>query len=186
MLALHRDQLLLRGAGAVATVGFACCVAIAGDLAPLGLLVLTLIGALAILNPHTQVPVALMIYLLGVWVVNVPAGWHLATLPAAWCLLVIHVSAALAAAVPSSAPLPAELWWRYSRRLLVVGAIVTGFWLLTGLHAAAALPGGPYAAVAALALIGGALVAHYLLVTTRGARGGPVSSPRVTPGRGGR
>lgn len=160
-----RQQAVVRAAIVLASLVFAACLVLAGESLPFSLVVLSLLGVLCVLNPHTQMPVALMLYMLIVWAAGVPSVWHPLTLPAALCLLVIHVASALAAGVPAQAALPPGLWRLYRPRLLLVCAATTVVWVLAAGASTAALPGGVVAALTGLGVVTIGVVTHYLRVT---------------------
>jgi hypothetical protein len=165
-----RQQAALRASIVVASLVFALLLVLAGDTSSLALVVLTLLGLLCVVNPHTQLPGALMLYMLLAWGVGVPTVWHPLTLPAALCLLVIHVAAAIAAGVPAQASLPRALSRLYLARLLAVAIATTLVWALAGLVAAGEVPGGIVAALTGLGVVAVGLVTHFVTVTHPGRR----------------
>lgn len=165
-----RQQAALRAAIVAASLVFALLLVLAGETSSLALVVLTLLGLLCVVNPHTQLPGALMLYMLLVWGVGVPTTWHPLTLPAALCLLVIHVAGAIAAGVPAQASLPRALSRLYVTRLLAVAVATTVVWALAGLVAVGEVPGGVVAALTGLGVVAVGLVTHFVTVTHPGRR----------------
>lgn len=162
-----RQQVALRVSIAVAALLLALILFTAGEVSPWALAVLSGLGALVALNPHTEMPGVLMVYTLVTWWVAVDAPWHPLALPMALCLLFIHVASALAAGMPAQAAIPARLWLLYWPRLALVAMATGAFWVLAGMHAMSDLPGGPYAVLSAFVVLGAGLVVHYLFITRR-------------------
>ena len=94
------------------------------------------------------------------WVTAVPVptsttSW-LELLGAAWLLLVVHLSAALAASLPPGAPVPGQSVRRWTRRGAVVAAAIVPLWALAYAANRQAAPGEvglTYAAIAALTVL---------------------------------
>ncbi len=166
-----RQQALLRSSVVVAALVYSVLLVAAGDSTPLALVVLGALGLLCVVNPHTQAPTLLLLYMLVAWGAGVPSPWHPLTLPAALCLLVIHVACALAAGVPSAASLPGTLRLLYGPRLIAVAVATTLVWAVAGAVAASGTPGGIVAALTGLGVVTVGLVTHYVTVT-RPARSG--------------
>lgn len=160
-----RQQALLRSAVVVAALVYSVLLVLAGDSTPLALVVLGALGLLCVVNPHTQAPTLLILYMLAAWGAGVPSAWHPLTLPAALCLLVVHVACALAAGVPSAASLPGALRHLYGPRLIAVALATTVVWAVAGAVAATGTPGGIVAALTGLGVVTIGLVTHYVTVT---------------------
>lgn len=167
-----RQQAILRSVMLGATLVFAVAVVLAGESSVWALAILSGLGGAAAVNPHTGLPAFVMLYLVVVWAVGVQALWTPWSLVAALCLLAFHTSAAVAASVPSAAPLSAELWRRYAVRLGWVTAATTVVWLLALLVEAVAVPGAVVGGIAAMVLLGVGLAVHYLTVTRQSETGG--------------
>ncbi|WP_153395471.1 hypothetical protein [Ornithinicoccus halotolerans] len=168
-------QLALRGAMVVSALTFALVALAAGSTALLAVVVLVALGVLAALNPHTGLPAFVVLYLLGVWVAGVETGasrvptpW---VVPAAWCLLLFHTAAALVAAVPAGARLPAPVWRRYGARTAVLAGLAPLGWGAAALLVGVAPSAGAASLVAGFAVVAAGLAAHYRQVT-RAASGG--------------
>lgn len=161
-------QLALRAAMVVSTLVFALVALAAGSTALLAVVVLVALGVLAALNPHTGLPAFVVLYLLGVWAAGVgdenrvPTPW---VVPAAWCLLLFHTAAALVAAVPAGARLPAEVWRRYAMRLAVLAGLAPLGWGAAALLGGLAPTAGVTSLVAGFAVVAAGMAAHYLRVT---------------------
>lgn len=166
-----RQQATLRSAVVVAALVYSALLVAAGDTHPLALVVLGALGLLCVVNPHTQLPAVLVLYMLVVWGVGVPSAWHPLTLPAALCLLVVHAACALAAGVPPAGSLPG-LRRLYGPRLIGVAVATTLVWALAGAAAVGGTPGGIAAALTGLGVVAVGLTTHYLTVT-RPARSRP-------------
>lgn len=159
------SQSALRAVIALTSVGLAV---LAVTAAPLGSLVAALIlvalTPFVVLDPGSRLT-ALLVALHGVnWLMsnNVPdsAREWLPTLVTAVGLLVIHLAAALASALPEVAPVPRASLLRWGRRALVVLGLSVPVWALLVSQAASPPEGDSvmtYAALAALALMGLAL-----------------------------
>jgi hypothetical protein len=107
------------------------------------------------------------------WVATVPVptgtGAWLRLLAAAWLLLTVHLSAALTASLPPSAPLPRPALRRWTRRGALVAGVTVPVWalaLFAGEQGVAGDVGLTYAAIAAAAVL--ALAVHLLSRDDRG------------------
>lgn len=160
-----RSQNALRAVIAVVSVGLAVLTMTVGPLGSVtAALVLVALTPFVVLDPGSRLT-ALLLGLHGVhWLVSntVPDGardWAL-TLIVACGLLTIHLCAALAAALPVSAPVPRASVERWVRRGLVVVGLSVPVWALL-VAQTVSRPGGDsvttYAALAALGLLGLAL-----------------------------
>lgn len=165
-------QLVMRAVMVVSTLVFALVALAAGDTALVAVVVLVGLGALAALNPHTGLPAFVLLYLLGVWAAGIevdanrpPTGW---VVPAAWCLLLFHTAAALAAAVPAAARVPDELMRRYGVRLAVLAGLAPLGWGAAALLARIAPAAGAASLVAGFMVVAAGLAAHYRWVTRPG------------------
>lgn len=130
-----RDSWKVRGAilagGAMVFVAFG----FAGVGSPLAWMVQLLLTALVVLQPHTFMPFAYLLWVFGSWWAGVDATWHWALLPAAIGVLLVHAGSALAAAVPAQATLPESVLRTWLARTGVVAALTTGVWGVAGLLA---------------------------------------------------
>ena len=160
-----RSQNVLRAIVGVVSVGLAVLTVTTGPLGSVvAALVLVALTPFVVLDPGSRLT-ALLLVLHGVhWLMSttVPAGlrdWVL-TLVMACGLLTIHLAAALATALPQSAPVPRASVERWGRRGLAVLGLSVPVWALL-VSQTSSRPGGDsvvtYAALAALALLGLAL-----------------------------
>lgn len=179
--AVSRHQWWLRGAMVLATALFVVLVSMAGEVSTVAVLAVPLATAVAAAAPHTQLPTALMVFLIGLWFGGVPAGWHPELIPAAWSLLCLHTLFALAAAFPIGATLPRTVLAHMARRVLVVAALTGLLGVLLWVVTDVTLPGGPYPAIAGLAVLVVLLVLHYRGVTRADAGASPASKNRERP-----
>lgn len=154
---------------AVPSVGVALLAALAAPRGTLvGAAVLVVLTPFVVLDPASRLTMLLLTLQSVNWLssTGVPAGlrdWAL-TLVAALALLSIHLAAALAAALPPSAPLSRATIQRWVRRTLTVIGLSVPVWavLVTQTYGApAGIPLLTYAAVASLAILALALwLAH--------------------------
>lgn len=164
---MSRSQILVRlcvVGPAVLTAVVLAVVADAGGAAVAGVV---LAGLLAAALPHGPMPLVAMLFVAGSWAAALDAVWHPAVLVVALSLLVMHTACALAATVPSAAPLPEGYWVLHGRRVGVVAAATTGLWGLAWVISGLTLPGGPAPPLLALTAVALGLAAHYALVTRR-------------------
>jgi len=124
-------------------------------------------------RPESPWATALVAGLVLHWVATVPVpsstGAWLRLLAAAWLLLVVHLSAALTASLPPSAPLPRATLRRWGRRGAVVAGVILPVWalaLVAGEQGVGGEVGLTYAAIAAAAVL--ALAVHLLSRDDRG------------------
>lgn len=162
-----QHQWALRASVLLATLAFALLLVLAGESTPWSLVILSGLGFLCFLNPHSVIPGAVMLYCLAVWWAGVPDPFNPLALPAALCLLVLHTACALAAAVPAQAELPKALFGQYAVRLAVISGATTVASLLAWVMVELDPPGGLVALLAGLVALGVALGVHYWMVTTR-------------------
>lgn len=164
---LSPQQVLLRATIVVALLIFATCLVAAGESSAYAFIALGLLAALCVINPHTLLPAAVIIYCMAAWWAGVPEPMVPMAAPASLALLLVHTACALSAAAPAQAELPTELFGAYAVRL----AYVAGATLLLSLAAVAnqalGLRGGVVAVVAALLALGLGLGVHYWTISTR-------------------
>ena len=164
---LSRPQVLLRLLILVSLLSFAILLLVAGESSVLALVALSLLGAACVLNPHTVLPAAVMIYCLAVWWTGVPDPFNPLVLPAALCLMVTHTACALTAAAPAQADLPPGLFRLYAVRLGIVGGATVLLSLVAWLQEWWGYGGGITAVIAGLLALGVAVGVHYWVVTVR-------------------
>jgi len=171
VVALSRSHLVARLVTCAAGALFVVALVAAAGPNVWVVLVMGVAVALASWQPHTLLPMFVMVYLLANWVVWVPTASSLTlspwTLLAALGLLVFHTGAACCATVPAQAPLP-PAWWRLNGgRVAVVGAATTALWLLAGVLSGAELGGGIVPALVAVGCLAVAVIAHYRAVVAK-------------------
>lgn len=164
---LSRQQVLLRLLIMVSLLGFTILLLIAGESSVYALVALSLLGATCVLNPHTVLPAAVMIYCLAVWWVGVPDPFNPLVLPTALCLMLTHTACALSAAAPAQADLAPGLFQLYAVRLGVVAAATVALSLVAWLQKMWGYGGGVMAVIAGLLALGVAVGVHYAMVTVR-------------------
>lgn len=156
-----RDHLAVRLVSLAGSLLFTLALALAGGANPAGWAVLVLFGILVVLQPHTLMPGLFLVFAVASWWAGVHGPWHWALLPAALGLLLVHVGAALAAAVPAQSPLPGSVRRRWAVRTGVVAALTAGVWGAAGLlDAVATGAGGAVPGIVGLALVAGVLVLY--------------------------
>jgi hypothetical protein len=162
---MHRSQVLLRTLFVAASLGLAATTLLAAVTPQWEFaLVLAVVTAALFLRPASHLVALLLLGHALHWLVTVrvPDSW------AQWVLaglagvlgLVLHTSAALAASVPPSAPLPRGLARRWAGRTALVTAGSVPVWLVAVSVTRAATAGDllfTYAALAACALLALAL-----------------------------
>ena len=158
---MARSHLVLRAVLAAASVGLAVVTVVAA-VSPLWVVavLLVVVTAYAALRPGTHAVTVLLAAHLLHWLATVPApvggrAWVLTVLAALLALL-LHTSAALAAAYPQGAPLPPAAVRRWSRRTALVVAGCVPVWAVTSVVSGSATPGEgtlTYAAIAGTALL---------------------------------
>ncbi|ROR72752.1 hypothetical protein [Bogoriella caseilytica] len=158
-----REGLLLRLAIVLSAAAVVALAAVTAEASPFDMWVVIvpmLLGIAAALAPQGVAPLALLVYLVMLWVLvsdDVASGW---TLAVAAAVLIIHTAAALVAAVPVAAGWPAGIWRRYLVRVVAVFGAVTVVWVAVRLAAGATLPGGTVALVLAVLLAAAAVLVH--------------------------
>ena len=156
-----RDHLRVRLVSLAGALLFTLAFALAGGGNPAAWALLTVFGALVVLQPHTLMPGLFLVFAVASWWAGVDGAWHWALLPAALGLLLVHAGAALAAAVPAQAPLPLSVQRRWAVRTGVVAAVTAGVWGAAGLLATLATgAGGAVPGIVGLALVAGCLVLY--------------------------
>ncbi|MGB3258953.1 MAG: hypothetical protein WBG89_04275 [Ornithinimicrobium sp.] len=160
---MSRTHLGARAVTFTAGATFVATLGAAGDLSLLPAAAMVGAVLLATWHPHTLFPVLAIAYLVTNWITLMPGTWTVWTLPAALCLLVLHAGAAVCAAVPAQAPLPAPVWATTGRRVGVVAGFTMAVWILSAVIEGTDVGSGVVPAVAALAVLGLALGVHYRL-----------------------
>lgn len=168
------NQQLLRGIILAAVLVFAVLLVASGESTTWALLVLGALGVLCALNPHTVLPAAVMVYCLAVWWTGMPDPLNPLALPAALSLLLLHTACALAAAVPAQASLPRKLLISYAVRLAVVSGATTALFVIGWVIVKTQPPGGLVALLTGLLALGVVVGTHYVVVTARPGRAGPI------------
>ena len=123
--------------------------------------VLVALTAYAAVRPQSWVVSALVVGLVLSWLASVPVPgsvrqW-LEVLLAGWLVLVVHLSASLAASLPGPAPIPAASLRRWGRRGALVSGLMVPVWAVTTTSGLQGVPGEvglTYAALAAVTLLG--------------------------------
>ncbi|MCK0111555.1 hypothetical protein MWU75_05310 [Ornithinimicrobium sp. F0845] len=164
---LSPQQVLLRFVIMASLLGFTTVLLIAGESSMYALIVLGLLGALCVLNPHTVLPGAVLVYCLAVWWAGVPEPMVPLAAPAGVCLLLLHTACALSAAAPAQAQLPATWFGQYAVRLAWVVGATLALSLVAYAHEAWGYGGGLTAVIAALLALGLGIGVHYWVVTTK-------------------
>jgi hypothetical protein len=156
-----RDHLAVRLVSLAGALVFTLALALACGGNPAAWAVLVLLGVLVVLQPHTLMPGLFLVFAVASWWAGVEGSWHWALLPAALGLLLVHVGAALAAAVPAQAPLPGSVRRRWAARTGVVATLTAGVWGAAGLLATVATgAGGAVPGIVGLALVAGVLLLY--------------------------
>ncbi|MGC5583220.1 hypothetical protein ACQE98_03610 [Ornithinimicrobium sp. W1679] len=165
----HPSHLRVRLVALLGAALFALSLALAGGGGPVAWAGILVLGALVVYQPTTLMPVVLIVFGVASWWAGVAGPWHWALLPAAWGLLLVHAASALAASVPSQAPLPSTVLRVYAVRTAVVGAVTVLVWGLAGLvvHGPQAEGLGVLPGIVGLAAVAGGLTV-YLRRTARG------------------
>ncbi len=163
VITMSRTHLGARTATFTAGASFVATLAAAADLDLLPAVAMVAVVLMATWHPHTLLPMIAIAYLLINWIAIVPATWTAWALPAALSLLVFHTGAAMCAAVPAQAPLPAPLWASTGRRIGVVGAFTVIVWVMSAVIERVSIGSGILPALGALAVLSLVLGAHYRL-----------------------
>ncbi|GAB3447860.1 hypothetical protein GCM10027517_32230 [Phycicoccus ginsengisoli] len=158
---MSRSQVVLRVVLGAASVALAAVTAVAA-VSPLWVAVLLLVAftAYAAVRPGTHAVTVLLGGHVLHWLATVPtpvggSAWLL-TVVAALLGLLVHTSAALAAAYPDGAPVPPAALRRWSRRAALVVAACVPVWAVTGVVSGSGTPGEgtlTYAAIIGTALL---------------------------------
>ncbi|MGA8980588.1 MAG: hypothetical protein WB473_15875 [Pedococcus sp.] len=161
VLGVSSSQALVRVLLAVSSLALVALTSVAAPQGVvLGAVALFVLTVGTVWRPEAPAAGLLVIGLALHWLTAVPlptstASW-LQLLVAAWLLLVVHLSAALAASLPPGAPVPGHSARRWSRRGAVVAAATVPLWALAYGASRQAVPGEvwlTYAAIAALAIL---------------------------------
>jgi hypothetical protein len=158
---MSRSQLVVRTLLVLASTAVLVTTAVASRSPVLVLAVLLVaLTAYAAVRPQSWVVTVLVMGLVLNWLasVHVPAslGQWLALLLAGWLVLVVHLSASLAASLPGTAPIPAASLLTWARRGAAVSAMLVPVWALAAGSGSQGVPGEvglTYAAIAAVALL---------------------------------
>ena len=118
-----RSHLRVRLVALAGAALFMLAIAAAGGGGPVAWTGLVVMGALVVYQPTTLMPTVFALFAVASWWAGVAGPWHWALLPAAWGLLLVHAASALAASVPSQAPLPSSVLRVYAVRTGVVAAV---------------------------------------------------------------
>ena len=158
---ISASQKVLRALMVVPSVALALLTAFATPRGTVvGAILLIVLTAFAALDPASRLT-SLLLALQGVnWLSStaVPTAlrdWAL-TLVAAVAVLIIHLAASLACALPPAAPLPRATVWRWVRRTLTVLGLSVPVWVLLVAQSRSNPAGVPllsYAAVASVAIL---------------------------------
>jgi hypothetical protein len=153
-----------------ATVAFLALVWLAGGHHPVLTVLGLLVAAQAVVLPGTHAPLALVLYLGGLWLVVTPHRLDLWTLAAAVALTVVHLGCAVVSHGPESLGLDRAMARVWGRRGVVCVAAACVVWLagrgIATLHPA---PTQVLSAVALLLVLGWcALLAVRLALPHRG------------------
>lgn len=161
VLGLSTSQAAIRSLLVVASVALVAVTLLAAtnDLLA-GAVVLVALSGWAAWRPESPAAGLLVVGLALHWVGTVPVptttrAWLL-LLSAAWLLVVVHLSAALAASLPPGAPVPSVSLRRWARRGVVVAGATVPVWGLAYGAGRQIVPGEvslTYAAIAALAVL---------------------------------
>lgn len=162
---LSREQVLLRLAIVLSLLGFTVVLLIAGESSIAAVVVLSLLSALCVLNPHTVLPAAVIVYCLAVWWVGVPDPFDPWCVPAALCLMVLHTACALSSAFPAHASVPTAVLGAYAVRLGIVSGATVALSLVAWTQEALGYGGGLLAVLSGLLALGLALGVYYTAVT---------------------
>lgn len=127
-----RTHLGVRAAVVAAALLFALAYGLAGGGNPVAWAGLLVLGLMVAVQPHTLAPGLFLAFAVASWWATVEAAWHWALLPAALSLLVLHTAAALCAAVPAQAPIPASVLRRWGARVGLVAALTVLVWGVAG------------------------------------------------------
>ncbi len=165
--ALSLDQIALRAVIALSMFGFTVALLAAGESTLYAIVVLTALSAICILNPHTVLPAAVMLYCLAVWWAGVPDPFNPWSVVAALSLLLLHTACALSAAAPPQAALPRRFFGEYAVRLAVVAGAVVLLSLVAYVQQAWGYTGGLAAVLCGLLALGMVVGLHYWHVTLR-------------------
>lgn len=143
---------------------FALSLILADSAGPVAWVGTILLGALVVYQPNGAMPTLFVLWAVGAWWAGTESTWHWALLPAAWGLLLVHTSAALAASVPPQASLPRPVVQLIALRVLLVGATTTLVWGVAGALSGLTGPGSSVVpAIIGLGLLAGALAGDLLL-----------------------
>lgn len=162
---LSQEQLLLRCAIVLSLLGYALVLLVAGESSIYALIVLTILSVCCVLNPHTVIPAAVMVYCLATWWAGVAEPLIPWAVPASLCLLLLHTACALTSSAPAQARIPREMFGMYAVRLAVVAGATVVLSLVAWLHQAWGLGGGLVAVLSGLLALGLALGVYYWAVT---------------------
>ncbi|USQ78945.1 hypothetical protein [Ornithinimicrobium faecis] len=164
---LSPEQTVLRGLIVFSLLGFALVLVLAGESSVYALVVLVILGGVCVLNPHTVLPAAVMIYCLATWWAGVSEPLVPWATPAALCLLLLHTACALTAAAPAQARIPRQLFGQYAVRLAIVAGATVALSLVAWVHQSWGYGGGLIALTSGLFALGASLGVYYWAVTLK-------------------
>jgi hypothetical protein len=150
--------LIVRGLMAVAVVGCWAVAAAVGEVNVPATVVLVVVGIAAMARPDSGAPLAVIVTLIALWILEVrpvSVGWSLVL---GLCVLVVHAAAARAAALGRGAALGASVARRWIVQTTVVAAATTVLWALvvllshTTVSGRLAVSAAAFVAVAAFAV----------------------------------
>ena len=162
--------LIVRGLMAVATVGCWAVAGAVGEVSVPATVVLAVVGIAALARPDSGAPLAVIVTLIGMWILEVrpvSVGWSLVL---GLCVLVVHAAAARAAALGKGGALGASVARRWIVQTTVVAAATTVVWALVVLLSHATV--GGRLAVSAVALVAVAAFAVVVAWSVPGDRAG--------------
>lgn len=162
--------LIVRGVMAVAAVGCWAVAGAVGEVNVLATVVLVVVGVAALARPDSGAPLAVIVTLIGIWVLEVrpvSVGWSLVL---GLCVLVVHAASARAAALGKGASLGGSVARRWIAQTTVVAAATTVVWALVVLLSHATVSGR--LAVSAAAFVAAAAFAVVVAWSVRGDRAG--------------
>lgn len=162
---LSREQMILRLAIVTSLLGFTAVLLVAGDSSIYAVIVLSVLGAICVINPHTILPATVMIYCFAVWWVGVPEPFNPWCVPAGLFLMLMHTACALTSAFPAQSTLPRAVLAQYAVRLGVVAGATVALSLVAYAHEAFGYFGGLPAVLVGLMALGLAIGVYYAVVT---------------------
>ncbi len=163
VITMSRTHLGARAATFTAGVAFVAALGAAANLDALPAVAMVAVVLMAAWHPHTLLPLIAIGFMLVNWLAIVPAAWSAWTVLAALSLLVFHAGAAVCAAVPAQAPLPASVWASTGQRVGVVAAVTVVVWVMAAIIEGVDTGSGIVPAMVAFGVLSLVLAAHYRL-----------------------